>query len=252
MPRVAKKEHKGYTVGMSEPVYRHELKYVISEREAGILEGRIKERLSLDSHAKDGRYFIRSLYFDDCFDSAYMDKQAGTARRRKFRIRIYNYSDDFISLECKDKEGRYIYKRSAAITKDELKKIILGEYSFLIDREEPVLKEFYVSCTASGLRPSVLVDYDRDPFVFDAGNVRVTFDRHVRAGFMDFDLFDRSIPVYEALEEGRLILEVKYTEFFPEAIRDLLGTPALFQTAASKYVMCSDIMREMRGLGRIV
>lgn len=237
---------------MSDPIYRHELKYIISEREAGILKRRIKELLHTDRHAEKGSYFIRSLYFEDCFDSAYLDKQAGTGKRRKYRIRVYNCSDDFISLECKEKEGSWILKRSAVISREELKGILKGDYSFLLGRDEPVLREFYLSCVSEGLRASVFVDYDREPFVFDPGTVRVTFDRHVRsgfrAGFKDKDLFDPGIPVYETLENGKLIMEVKFTEFFPEVIRDLLEGEAAFQTAASKYVMCSNAMREVRGL----
>ncbi len=237
---------------MSGPVYRHELKYVIPEQEADIIKGCLKERLSPDVHAKNGSYLIRSLYFDDFFDSAYYDKQAGTRRRRKFRIRIYNYSDDFISLECKDKNGSYILKRSAVLSKEELDKILKGDCSFLLSREESVLKEFYLSYTAEGLRPEVLVDYDRTPFVLDAGTVRITFDEHVRSGFFSEDLFDRNIPVYETLESGKLIMEVKFTEFFPDFVRELLDSPSIYQTAASKYVMCSDVMREIRGMERIV
>ncbi len=237
---------------MNGPVYRHELKYLISEIEAGILKGRLKERLSPDPHAENGRYFIRSLYFDDFFDSAYTDKQAGTERRRKFRIRTYNYSDDFISLECKDKEGSYIYKRNAVISVPELDSILNGDYSFLAEREEPVLKEFYISSVSEGLRPTVLVDYDRTPFILNAGTVRVTFDEHIRSAFSGRDIFDPGIPVYETLPEGMLIMEVKYTEFFPDTVRELLETMAPVQTAASKYVMCSDKMRDIRGLTRTV
>lgn len=243
---------KGYTVRMLKDVYRHELKYLISEREADILKMRLKERLGTDIHAHDGSYFIRSLYFDDIWESAYFEKQAGTCIRKKYRIRIYNYSDDFISLECKEKRGSYIQKRSAVISREELDKIEKGEYAFLMDRQEQVLKEFYIACTAEGLRPSVLVDYDRTPFVYDPGTVRITFDEHVRSGFAGSDIFDRGIPVFEVLEEGKLILEVKYTEYLPDAVRDLLETGAAVSTAASKYVMCSDAMRDVRGLWRAV
>lgn len=237
---------------MLNKVFRHELKYLISEREAEAVKRQLSEAARIDRHAKDGSYLIRSLYFDDFYESSYEDKQAGTGSRRKFRIRIYNYSDDFISLECKTKEDNYIYKRSARISPEELKLILSGDYSFLMSREEEVLKEFYVTCVSEGMRPSVIVDYDRTPFVYDGGTVRITFDEHVRSGFMDFDLFDRDIPVYETLEEGKLIMEVKYTEFLPDAVKDLIEPAASVQVAASKYVLCSDRMRDIRGLQKLV
>lgn len=233
---------------MLKDVYRHELKYLISEREADILKKRLMLKAGLDSHAGGGSYFIRSLYFDDVWESAYNDKQAGTAERRKYRIRIYNYSDDVINLECKSKRGSYINKKSARLSKEELNTILRGDYSFLVKRDEQVLKEFYIACCSEGLRPGVLVDYDRTPFVYDPGTVRITFDEHVRAGFMSYDIFDRNIPVYETLGEGQLIMEVKYTEYYPDNIRELIEPAASVYTAASKFVMCTDAMKKIRGL----
>ncbi len=237
---------------MKQGKYRHELKYLISEREAGIIKRRLSECAEIDSHAVNGSYLIRSLYFDDIWESAYNDKQAGTLSRRKYRIRIYNYSDDFISLECKEKQGSYILKSSARITREELERILKGDYAFLTGREEDVLKSFYSASVSEGLRPSVIVDYDRTPYVYDPGTVRITFDEHVRSGFMSFDLFDSTIPVYEIFETGRLIMEVKFTEYYPDVIKDMIEPVSSVQTAASKYVLCSDRMRDIRGMERVV
>ena len=237
---------------MLKEVYRHELKYLISEREAELIRGRLMECADIDAHATDGSYLIRSLYFDDIWESAYITKQAGTLSRKKYRIRIYNYADDFISLECKTKQGSYIRKSSARIGKEELRKILDGNYDFLSSREEDVLKGFYIASVSEGLRPSVIVDYDRTPFVYGPGRVRITFDEHVRSGFMSFDLFDSTIPVFETFETGKLIMEVKYTEYLPDNIRDLIEPGAAVQLAASKFVLCSDRMRDIRGLERIV
>ncbi len=229
-------------------VFRHELKFLISERERDILLPRLKEFTKTDPHTKNGSYFIRSLYFDDIGRSAYEDKEAGVASRKKYRIRIYNLSDDFISLECKQKEGSYIRKISARLTKDELQDILHGNYYFLFSRKEEVCSQFAVELLSNGLRPEVIVDYDRRPFIMDAGTVRITLDEHVRSGFMSWDLFDGTIPVYETLEPGKLIMEVKFTEFIPQIMRDILPLNAAEQVAASKYVMCCDAMRELRGI----
>ncbi len=88
--------------------YRHELKYIISEGEHKMLATRIKACLKQDYYASlnGGEYLIRSLYFDDPFDSALWEKASGVGSRDKFRIRIYNYSDDVIKLERKHKEGQ--------------------------------------------------------------------------------------------------------------------------------------------------
>ncbi|MDD2972494.1 MAG: polyphosphate polymerase domain-containing protein [Lachnospiraceae bacterium] len=222
------------------PIFRHELKYRISEVEKDILIARIKDILPKDKNAVNGQYLIRSLYFDDYWKSAYEEKQSGVASRRKYRIRIYDYSDKVIKLECKHKQENYIYKESASLTRAETEQILNGEYRFLLDREESVCKEFYVACVSEQLRPEVIVDYERIPFVYDAGTVRITFDMNVRAGVGSTDLFDVTIPTLEALEQGELILEVKYTQCIPELIRSLLPPESAEKVAASKYCMCYD------------
>ena len=97
----------------------------------------------------------------------------------------------------------------------------------------------------NGLRPAVVVDYERIPLVFPGGDVRITFDEHVRTSLFAGDLFARDLPSYEVMPEGKLILEVKFTEYLPEIIRDLLPTEEGSVIAASKYVLCLNKQREM-------
>ena len=70
--------------------YRHELKYLISYADKAELAVRLAPVLHLDPHATNGGYFIRSLYFDDYWNTAYEEKDAGVLLRKKYRIRIYN------------------------------------------------------------------------------------------------------------------------------------------------------------------
>ena len=53
-----------------EPKFRHELKYLISAAQLPLLKSRIACIMQPDAHAgADGIYTIRSLYFDDYFDT---------------------------------------------------------------------------------------------------------------------------------------------------------------------------------------
>lgn len=220
------------------PQFRHELKFMIRESEKELLASRLSLLLEKDSHAKDGIYLIRSLYFDDIWESAYEEKLAGVASRKKYRIRIYNYSDSVIRLECKRKEGAYIQKTSAVLSREETDRILAGEYLFLAQRKEAVCQSFYRECTVRRMRPSVMVDYDREPFVSPYGTVRITFDSHVRAGLLSDDLFDEKLPVTEVLQPGWLILEVKFTEYLPQSIRSILPISEAASISASKYTLC--------------
>ena len=220
--------------------YRHELKYLISYADKAELAVRMAPVFQLDPHAQNGGYFIRSLYFDDYWNSAYEEKDAGVLLRKKYRIRIYNSSDRSIKLERKKKYGSWIYKESASLTREEFEAILAGDYGFLLHSPQSLCQEFYTECICNVLRPRVIVDYDREPWILDAGTVRVTFDSDVRAAVGSWDIFDPSLPTLPVLEPGKLVMEVKFTEFLPQIVRNLLPPRAQELTAVSKYVLCCD------------
>ena len=68
--------------------YRHEWKHELSFQDYLILRQRLRAVMEPDPHAVDGRYFIRSLYFDNLDDKALREKIDGVNRREKFRIAI--------------------------------------------------------------------------------------------------------------------------------------------------------------------
>ena len=228
--------------------FRHELKYAITYAEAEVLKSRFGVILQLDPNAGSGGYFIRSLYFDDLWETAYTEKSAGTDSRKKYRIRIYNGQQDVIRLECKRKEGQFIQKISASLSLQELEWMESGQYDFLKGREEPVCRQFYLDHSMRAMHPAILVDYDRIPYVYPYGDVRITLDQHVRAGVFERDIFDLQSPVFEVLEPGQLILEVKFTEYLPDVVRDLLRVDDSEYVAASKYVMCLEKKKELQVL----
>lgn len=219
--------------------YRHELKYLINLPDRALLSARLAGVFRRDQNVDScGEYWIRSLYFDDYWNTAYDEKDEGVLLRHKYRIRVYNCREDVIKLERKSKYGQYINKESAPLSKREAESILAGDYAFLEKSAHGLLQQFYYELTSRLMRPRVMVDYDREPYVFDAGDVRITFDRHVRAGFGRLDLFDPMLPMLEVLPANQLIMEVKFTEFLPGLVRSLMPPRSSMLTAASKYVLC--------------
>ncbi|MBQ9747270.1 MAG: polyphosphate polymerase domain-containing protein [Clostridia bacterium] len=218
--------------------YRNEWKYLIDTAQKELICQRLSPFLALDKNARDGGYMIRSLYFEDYYKSAYEEKDAGVLRRKKYRIRIYNCSDKVIKLERKKKFGSYIFKEDASLTREEVYRILDGDYGFLLTHPEPLCREFYVECVSNVMRPRTIVDYDRQPWTLEEGTVRITFDMDVRAAIGSFDIFDPTLPVLPVLEPGKCVMEVKFTEFLPQVVREILPDRASEFTAVSKYVLC--------------
>lgn len=225
---------------------RHELKYIISFRDYYELRSRAMAFMRRDEHGDNGKYFIRSLYLDDIMLSDYNQKMDGWNRRRKYRIRIYDFSDEIIKFEIKDKFDSCISKVSDTITIDEYNCIVQGNFDFISDiifsnsdgGRRGALRMAYIDNAAKILSPRVVVDYDREVFICGEGNVRMTFDMNLRAGLASGDIFDPELCTVPAYEEGCMILEVKYDDFLPDYIKKMLRPLGRWQSSQSKYAMC--------------
>ncbi len=218
---------------------RHELKYFIHPAEVEALRLQLRKGLKLDSHCRGGRpYAIRSLYFDDIEDSAYFDKVGGVMHRDKYRIRIYRHSDQEIFLERKRKLGDLIQKSSVQITRRLCEQMIAGDPRGLYRSNNPLLQDMFVEMRTKLLRPSVIVDYEREAYLHPMENVRITFDLKLRSGLHSTDLFNPDIPVISPLDGNVEILEVKYDNFLPGHIGQLLAETKAERSAVSKYVLC--------------
>ena len=221
--------------------FRHELKYLITMGEYYSLRERLGTFMLRDEYAmkRGGVYHIRSLYFDDMFNSALNEKLGGVALRKKFRIRIYNHGDEDIKLEKKMKQDKYTAKTSDMITREECNNILIGNYHLLdLAPDRPVLNEFYAELRGKLLRPRVLVDYYREPYIYPLGNVRITFDTEIHTGQFDHNLFSGENAPIPVLSADTMVLEVKFDQFLPGPIHALLQSAKGVHMAISKYVLC--------------
>lgn len=218
---------------------RHEHKYYISEAGYAQLSTLLGGVLQRDRHSdRNGEYFIRSLYFDDAYDTAYYTKIDGVERRDKYRIRIYNCSDQAIFLERKHKEGEFIMKNSVRITRRLCDQLIAGRPDGLDASKNPLLQDMFREMRTNRLRPVVIVDYAREAYLHPIENVRITFDKRLHTGLFSKDLFDAKLNGISPIEPGRVILEVKYDRYLPDYIRSLLSTIPSEHCAISKYTLC--------------
>ncbi len=219
--------------------YRHELKYVVTAVQMALLESRIRNLISLDSHAgEEGSYRIRSLYFDDRYHSCYLENEIGTDPREKFRIRIYNGDPGRISLELKRKEHGMTQKIASPLTKEQCLELMEGKPLPVDASYAPVLQKFNLLVRTRGMGPAVIVEYDRVPYVDRLGNVRVTLDRNIASSQAVSAFLEPEISRRPVMPAGQHILEVKYDEFLPDYIYRNLQIPGLRQTAFSKYYLC--------------
>lgn len=228
---------------------RHELKFAVPATEALVLSRRLGALLHRDPHAgADGRYTVRSLYFDTPADGALRAGHEGYSRRAKWRLRTYTdgASDaprTFV-LEKKMKRAGLGTKAKAALTPEQAYVLaapgptdasLMAALSPPDSPLDPVLAEFCALTAAEPLVARTVVVYEREAYLHRAGNVRITLDTDVRAHPHPDALFDPArllVPV----APGEAVVEVKYDAFLPTWVADAVR-PGTARTAWSKYAL---------------
>lgn len=217
--------------------FRHEWKHEISYINMLSIRSRLSAVMQQDPHAVNGRYKIRSLYFDNLRDKALFEKIDGVNRREKFRIRYYNDDLSFILLEKKSKTDGLCGKEQAVISLEEARCIADRDVESLSGSDEPLVKELCHKMRTEGLEPKTIVDYTREPFVYAPGNVRVTLDYDIRTGLTGTDFLNLDCVTVPA-GDAPIILEVKWDAFLPAVVRGAVQVPGTHTSAFSKYAAC--------------
>ena len=215
--------------------YRHELKFLVPDITLEKLKYRLMPFMDMDEHHRSEFYTIRSLYFDDLYDKCLNENLAGTDNRFKYRIRFYQKNTDYINLEKKYKLRGMTKKESESLSVDQVRSYIAGDADVANGK---LTTELLTSALTSGMKPKCIVEYDRCAFIEPAGNVRITFDTNLR-GSNDVSRFldtteEFALPV---MEPGWHILEVKYDEFLPRHILQLVDINSLHRQSFSKYAI---------------
>lgn len=214
---------------------RHEYKHLINKADDMVLSARLQKLFPYDKHADShGRYRVSSMYFDTPDDKALRQKLDGVNQREKFRLRYYNDDTSFIRLEKKIKIGGLCAKYTAPLSRQQAEQLMNGEYSFLLQSDNALFIELYSKIKGQLLRPTVAVRYEREAFLYEAGNVRVTLDRKLQTGLRHMDFFDPVFPHVDIFDI-MTVLEVKYDAYLPDVVRLAVQTPNRRAAAYSKY-----------------
>lgn len=223
---------------------RHEIKVLLSYHQYVELRARVAGVMTPDPHMPGPEgYRIQSVYLDDIFDSAYHEKGSGVQHRNKFRIRAYNGDSSYLVLENKEKIDDYISKSSAVVSKETYDSILQGDFSGLLQYDDPLCHKVLALRNTQGLHPVVMVEYMREAFVHPLSMVRVTFDREVSAGINTLDMFSEKLITRPIYDHGQVVLEIKYGKYFPMYLKQLLQNNGT-RMAISKFVLGCDLLKK--------
>lgn len=220
--------------------FRHELKYVLFQKDIYLLENKVKKIAKMDTHVADGGYYVRSLYFDDYFNTHFYEKEAGVDKQKKWRIRKYNNDNGCIKLECKKKERGRTTKDSCHITEKQMAGLVQGILNVSRQYDE-LLNEFIMQIKTKRYKPEIFVEYFRVPYVISTDNIRITIDKNITSRKYRECLFEwekRCCDYKAILPSGYQLLEIKYDERLPEYVSHVLALHNLKNISFSKYYLC--------------
>ncbi len=220
--------------------FRHEFKYFCTAAQTKMLQSRLRGIMKPDPHAgEDGSYRIRSLYFDDLHDRCYYENENGVCPREKYRIRIYNGGQELIHLERKRKIRGMTQKEGCRLSKEWYELLVGGgSLGSSFERAPELMQELWILMETRLMRPKVIVEYDRRPFIYRDGNVRITFDSNILSSSKTEDFLEKRIYGRAVLPLGTELLEVKYDAFLPDHLQQILQLGHMRATAFSKYYLC--------------
>ncbi|WP_397305363.1 VTC domain-containing protein [Peribacillus butanolivorans] len=59
----------------------------------------------------------------------------------------------------------------------------LGDIEWMSGDSRDLLRDLYIQMTLFQIKPTTVVDYEREVFIYEYGNVRVTFDSNVKTSY---------------------------------------------------------------------
>ncbi|MBB3059434.1 polyphosphate polymerase domain-containing protein [Microbulbifer rhizosphaerae] len=218
---------------------RNELKYYLNNVQVDTAMHQVSKLLKMDKHCLDfAGYHVRSLYFDSYDDECLFQKQSGNFARQKIRLRTYAGTDQKIAkFEIKRKKGQLVHKHSAMLDWEDAKAIYKGDYKRLLRYDNPTLNEIYTTFVTRVYKPKVIVEYKRVAFVMPVSNVRITFDLDLKTDINHLDIFSNTRNLMPVVLEGKQILEVKFDQFLPGHLRQVLSSYQTERMAISKYTL---------------
>ena len=204
---------------------RFEFKYILSASLRECIENDIRHFVTLDPFVAsqvNQNYMVRSLYYDDRAFSSYHQKKEGALRRAKFRLRTYtNNPEDFCKtyLEIKGRYNSLVFKHRAGFNADVTSRTFAdcaNTTSEILDNinDSPVADQFRYELERKQLRPVMLIDYIRRPYIskYDS-EFRLTFDSLLN-GTVTNRLFPCEVQNRQILS-GYTVLEIKFKDSIP-------------------------------------
>jgi hypothetical protein len=209
---------------------RFELKYIISEEVALAVRDFVASYLEIDEFSPDMKLYQATIN--------------GDKNRFKLRLRFYeNRPDAPVFFEIKRRMNNTISKQRGGVRRAAVDSLLAGQFpapDHLISKEPKqlvALQNFCRLMTNLEATPKAHVAYLREAWISTRDNsVRVTMDRDVRCDPEPTARMSTELIRPATVFGDKVVLELKFTNRFPDWFKELVRVFGLMQCGAAKYV----------------
>jgi hypothetical protein len=213
---------------------RYELRYFIPHGMVSRIRDFVGEYMELDEHGigkPNCSYPVHTLYLDSDDWKIYWKTVRGDQTRLKLRVRYYSDSPEApVFLEIKRQMTDQISKQRGAVRRDAVSTVLAGflpDPAQMCSREpkEWMAVEHFVDLLAEwGAKPKLHVACLREAYVSPEQSARVTIDWHIQVGPVSDELLTTRMEDLVATLDDVLILELRFTECYPDWYKELVRT----------------------------
>ena len=225
---------------------RFELKYMLNREQAEAIRAVISVQLDLDENGMgqpNFSYPVHSLYLDSPDLYTFWTTINGDRNRFKLRLRFYDDRPNTpVFFEIKRRVNNCILKQRGGVKKEAVGRLLRGHFpaqTDLLSKDPKALsavQNFVQLVDKIGAAPQAHVCYLREAYTEPVtDNLRVTFDREVLTEPRHESTFETAMVDPSRPFGNRVILELKFTDRFPDWLRVVVEHFGLMQCGAAKY-----------------
>ena len=201
--------------------YKFEQKRYINSQQCAAFQQKLLEVMKLDPEfPSEGKAHIRSLYFEP---------EKTTRENRRYGKVEEQYSLKWI--QSGESDSFYLIKKSVScgsvkkqyqkLSMEDCKKMTATSPRWMSNSTCPLVRELSVKMNTEQLRPGTVLEFDRQAYVYDVGNVHATLDCGFACGKFQDNFLE--VAEYEAIDRSVVLLKIRYEDFLPCTVQSLLN-----------------------------
>ena len=168
---------------------------------------------------------VHTMFFISYLDRIQENEGLAVPGQSGAQFALHYYDNDPTYLRLERQLGGQ--RTSAMVTEAECRALLAGETDWLLDRHDPLFQDFHAGLTERMLLPQMMLTFHREVYTADGLDLWVALDTNIRASLQHMDFLDPQLLEQDMEgQEGRILMEVSYSDRIPDDVLCLLEETA--------------------------